>query len=128
MSAGRPVPLSQVRGDALEIKASFDTGTSKRCGLMVRADGQGGGLKVWVRADNVFGIEGCGNKPCLKKEARVVLRIFVDRGVLEVYCGGAAVTQKCFAPEDQVAVFAFSEDGNATLESMEAWKMKSMWE
>ena len=34
--------------------------------------------------------------------------MFVDRGVLEVYCNGVAVTHKCFAPADRIEVFAFS--------------------
>ena len=54
--------------------------------------------------------------------------MFVDRGVLEVYCNGVAVTHKCFAPADRIEVFAFSDGGEAKLDGIEAWKMKPMWE
>ena len=56
------------------------------------------------------------------------LNIFVDRGILEVYCNGVAVTHKCFSPADEIEVFAFSEGADVTLKNLNAWKMKSMWE
>jgi len=57
----------------------------------------------------------------------IELRVFVDRGILEVYCNGVAVTHKCFAPADRIEVFAFSEGGEATLTGLEGWKMNTMW-
>ncbi|MBT7067216.1 MAG: glycoside hydrolase family 32 protein, partial [Verrucomicrobia bacterium] len=128
LSADKPVQLSSVQGDALEIVATFDRGSAKRCGLIVRANDEAEGTKVWVGADNTFGIGKCPNTHFLKRDDPVVLHIFVDRGVLEVYCDGVAVTHKCFASEDNISVFAFAEGGDATLTDLEAWKMKSMWE
>jgi sucrose-6-phosphate hydrolase SacC (GH32 family) len=120
--------LPELRGDALEIIASFDRKSAKRCGIIVRADGQGSGTRVWADAGDQFGIEGRANTHFLKKDDPVELRVFVDRGVLEVYCNGVAVTHKCFAPADRIEVFAFSEGGEAKLYGIEAWKMKPMWE
>lgn len=126
--ADKSAQLPSLRGDALEIIATFDRAASKRCGLIVRADGQGGGMKVWADAGNRFGIEQRASTHFLKQGDPVNLHVFVDRGVLEVYCDGVAVTHKCFAPAAKIEVFAFSEGGDATLNSLEAWKMKSMWE
>ncbi len=128
LASDKPVQLSSLQGDALEIVATFDRGSAKRCGLIVRANDKAEGTKVWIGADNTFGIGRCRNTHFLNKSDPVELRIFVDRGVLEVYCDGVAVTHKCFAPEDDISVFAFAEGGDATLTDLEAWKMKSMWE
>ena len=128
LPAGKPVHLPSVRGDALELLASYDRKSAQRCGLMVRADGQGKGTTVWADAGDKFGIENRAITHFLKAGEPVELRVFVDRGVLEVYCNGVAVTHKCFAPADRIEVFAFSEGGDATLTNLEAWKMTSMWE
>jgi sucrose-6-phosphate hydrolase SacC (GH32 family) len=112
----------------LEIIASFERGTAKRFGLIVRADAQGEGTTVWADAGSKFGIDGRANTHFLKWDDSVKLRVFVDRGVLEVYCDGVAVTHKCFAPADRVEVWAFSAGGEATLSGLEAWQMRSMWE
>jgi beta-fructofuranosidase len=124
----KPVPFPELRGDALEIIASFDRKSASRCGIIVRADGQGSGTRVWADAGQQFGIEGRVNAHFLKKNDPVELRVFVDRGVLEVYCNGVAVTHKCFAPADRIEVLAFSDGGEAGLMGLEGWKMKSMWE
>jgi len=128
LAPDKPVQLPALRGDAMEIVASFSRGSAKRCGLIVRADGQGVGTKVWADAGKNFGIEGRANTHFLKQDDSVDLHVFVDRGILEVYCNGVAVTHKCYAPSDRIEVFAFSEGGDATLTGLEAWKMKSMWQ
>jgi beta-fructofuranosidase len=128
LPANKPVPLRAFRGDALEIIASFDRGDAKRCGLIVRADKEGNGAQVWADADGNIGINDIKNQVFHKPREEVALRVFVDRGVLEVYCNGGAVTHKCFAGSDCAEVFAFGEGGNCTLMSLEGWKMKSMWE
>ena len=121
------MPLPELRGDALEIIASFDRGSAKRCGLIVRANGKGNGTRVWADAGARFGIEGRAQTHLLGADDQMDLRVFVDRGILEVYCNGVAVTHKCFAPADRIEVFAFSEGGEATLTGLEGWKMNAMW-
>ena len=66
-------------------------------GLIVRADKEGKGASVWADADGNFGINEIGNQGFHKPGEEVTLRVFVDRGVLEVYSNGGAVTHKCFA-------------------------------
>jgi beta-fructofuranosidase len=128
LPADRPLHLPELRGDALEIIASFDRGTAKRFGLIVRANAQGEGTAVWADAGNRFGIDGRANTHFLEPGDPVELHVFVDRGVLEVYCDGVAVTHKCFAPADRIEIWAFSEGGEAALRGLEAWQMRSMWE
>jgi beta-fructofuranosidase len=70
----------------------------------------------------------------------VHMHIFLDRSVLEVYSGGAAVTQRCFLPQDvweqlsapgsasrAATLDAFALGAEATLVRFESWGMKSMW-
>ncbi len=128
LAADKRVPLQALRGDALEIIARFDRGAARRCGLIVRANKEGNGAAVWTDADGNFGIDSVRNQGFHKPGEEVTLRVFVDRGVLEVYCNGGAVTHKCFAKADCVEVFAFGEGGSCTLKSLEGWKMKSMWD
>lgn len=127
VAAGSPTHLKTIRGDAMEIIANFDRKSAKRCGLVVRADDKGKGLVIWADAGNQFGIGNHAQTHFLKKGDSVDLRVFVDRGIVEVYCDGVALTHTCFAPADKIEVFAFSEGGEATLTSLEAWKMKSIW-
>jgi beta-fructofuranosidase len=127
LSSDTSVPLPSLQGDALEIFATFNQGSSQRCGLVVRANDRGEGLKVWVGGDNTFGIEECRHTHCVSKDAQIELRIFVDRGVVETYCDGVALTHRCFASPDEISVLAFCEAGEATLTTVEAWKMKSIF-
>jgi len=48
--------------------------------------------------------------------------------MLDVQCDGVAATHRCFAPGDDIAVFASGKGGAATPESIEGWRMKSMRE
>ena len=128
LSAGNPVHLKSIRGDALEIKVRFDRKTATQVGIVVRANAQAKGTRVWADSGSRFGIEGSANSNFLNAGDSVELNIFVDRGILEVYCNGVAVTHKCFAPADQVEVFAYCEGSDAELEKLNAWKMNSMWD
>jgi sucrose-6-phosphate hydrolase SacC (GH32 family) len=127
ITADKPRELTSIKGDALEIIVEFERGTSRRCGLIVRVNEQGEGTKVWIDNDDGFGIEGRRNTNFLKKGDPAVLQIFVDRGILEVYCNGVVVTHACFAPAGSVSVFAFSAGGDATMTRLEAWKMESIY-
>ena len=71
----------------------------------------------------------------------VRLHIFLDRSVLEVYTGGAAVTQRCLlppalwrrlkasgvSPARAATIDAYALGGDATLLSLESWRLGSMW-
>ncbi|ARN56145.1 glycoside hydrolase family 32 protein [Sedimentisphaera salicampi] len=123
----KAVHLQSIRGDALEIIASFDRQASTRCGLIVRANAEKEGMRIWADSGNRFGIEGRANTHFLNPKDPVDLHVFVDRGILEVYCNGVAVTHKCFVPADRIELFAFGEGTEATLKGLEAWTMRSMW-
>ena len=41
--------------------------------------------------------------------------------------GSAAVTRVNYPPEEDLAVAAFAESGSATVVSLDAWEMASIW-
>ena len=59
----------------------------------------------------------------------VTLRIFVDRSVCEVFCGGAAITTRLFPKEplNATAVDVFAEGTPAQLLALDIYAMGSMW-
>jgi len=135
--------LSEVEGDALEIIARFDPAgtTATRLGLRVREGSQESrAARVWYDPETrQFGCDGgvikkaaaegrLMSKDSAEPEGPIVLRIFVDRSVLEVYCGGAAMTNRMFPDPDALGVDMFAEGGVAEVHSVDVWRMRSMWE
>ena len=63
------------------------------------------------------------------EEEHVTMRVFVDRSVIEIYLGGAALTVRSFPsdPEAAKGVELFSEGGAAVLTALEVWRLGSRW-
>ena len=59
----------------------------------------------------------------------VTLRVFVDRSVVEAYCGGAAITGRSYAesPRTATRIGVFAEGASARLLSADVWHLGSMW-
>lgn len=133
--------LHDIRGDALEIVATFDrsASTAARFGLKIRVSADGKqAVRVWYdpKTDQ-FGMDGAVTKRVAawggitrhgSQDEPVVLRIFLDRTILEVYCGGAALTNRTFADAKALGADLFAEGGTARLQSLDVWKMNSLWE
>ena len=127
-------------GDTLEIIAEFSPGTAKRFGLKVRTGPKGeNGTKIYYDVSTGrFGVEG-GLKPLSKDPELgaaaafigagepVKLRVFLDRSLLEIFVNGQSMTGVFSCNPDDVGLDLFSEGGDATLVSLDAWKMKSIW-
>ena len=133
--------LDDIRGDALEIVAVFDraASTAVRFGLKLRVSADGTqAVRVWYdpKTDQ-FGINGAVTKKA-SASARVArdgsaggplnLRVFLDRSIVEVYCGGAALTGRTFCNPKALGVDLFAEGGPALLESLDVWEMQPMWD
>jgi beta-fructofuranosidase len=58
------------------------------------------------------------------------LRIFVDRSAIEVFANGRACITGRVYPEraDSLGVDLFADGGDAMLASLEAWRMRSIWD
>ena len=143
--------LPQVRGDALEITATFESGTAKTFGIKVRVSTDG---KEYTRiffdtTTRRFGVDGSTperNAAEFKKAGRgtlrasgsqesllpvgqpVTMRILLDRSIVEVFVNGVAYTARTFPPVDALGVESFSEGGDAAMKSLDVYKLKSAWE
>ena len=138
---GKDGYLPQINGDALELIATFDRAATKadrfRLKLRVSDDGRQA-VRVWYDpATDQFGIDGAVRKRAAafggitrdgSDDDPITLRIFLDRSVLEVYCGGAALTGRTFSNPKALGVDLVAEGGNASLTSLDVWQMSSMWE
>jgi sucrose-6-phosphate hydrolase SacC (GH32 family) len=122
--------LDGVRGDTLEVIARFQPGDAKAFGLKVRQS-ESGEEAVTIRYThgnlNVAGTDVPVTLDGPAKELR--LHIFLDKSVLEVFIndGRTAVTRVEYPGENDLGVSAFAEDGTATLKSLDAWEMNSIW-
>ena len=57
----------------------------------------------------------------------VTLRIFVDRSILEVYCGGAALTDRLYPEPSATGVDLFAEGGVASASTVSVWPQRGTW-
>jgi levanase len=64
----------------------------------------------------------------LKSGDRVTLHIFVDRSIVEFYVNGNANTVASWHDPAAQGVLLFSTGGTCTLETLQVWRMKSIWE
>jgi beta-fructofuranosidase len=57
----------------------------------------------------------------------VTLRIFVDRSILEVYCGGAALTDRLYPDASATGVDLYAENGVAHFRTVSVWPLRGTW-
>ncbi|MBT4502302.1 MAG: glycoside hydrolase family 32 protein [Gemmatimonadetes bacterium] len=120
--------LKDIEGDTMEILAEFEAGDAKAFGLKVRQS-QDGKNAVTIRyANGKLDVAGTG-VPLKPVSGKLKLHIFIDRSVLEVFIndGVTSVTRVEYPGENDLGVSVFAENGNATLKSLDAWDMKSIW-
>ena len=121
--------LKDVRGDALEIAATFQPGDAGQFGLKLRVD-QDGKAAATVTFDTKtgsFGISGRMQPSYLEPGKPVTIRVFLDRSIVEVYVNGAAQTARIFPGPDALGLQLSSDKGAAKLTRLEIWRINSMW-
>ena len=121
--------IPEARGKALEIVAELAPRNTARCGLKVRCRDDGsGGLAITCAAG---ALDVAGTRVPLRLDSGETLRLhlFLDHSVMELFIqdGSAAVTRVNYPPEEDLAVAAFAESGSATVVSLDAWEMASIW-
>lgn len=122
--------LPNLNGDALEIIAVFKPGNAQRCGITVRASKDGrAGIPIWFGpGGNEFGVLDKHRHTDLRVGQPVRIHIFVDRAVTEVYVNGNPITIVDYLDQSAQGVGVFAEGGNCTIENLESWSMRWMWE
>ncbi len=122
--------LKDVRGDALEIIATFEPSDAKTAGLKLRVDrnGKAGATVLYHVAENTFSINGRQQPAHVQLGGLVTMRVFLDRSIVEAYVNGNAQTARIFPPADAIGLEVVTDAGKAKLTSLDVWEMKSMWE
>jgi len=125
-----PHLLEDVRGDALEIMATFDPAGGARFGFQLRVgtDGKAAVTVAFDPSSGRFDINGRKQPSYVEPGQFVTMRVFLDRSIVEVYVNGCAQTARVFAPPDALGLKVFPLGEDAKLKSLSVWKMKSIWE
>lgn len=137
-------PLSDVKGQSLELIAEFEPGTATEFGLKVCVgDGEFTTIGYDVKAGELFvdrrqsgrvdfhpRFAGKHAGPLALQNGRVRMHVFVDVGSVEVFGGHGetVITDLIFPKSDSDGVSVYAVDGNVKLRSLEAWTMNSAWE
>lgn len=121
--------LQQLQGDALEIRATLNRGTSNVVGLKVRRSLNGN--RAATIAFDGKSLDVAGTRIAVNStgpDRTLELRVYVDHSVLEVYTPDGQVVTKVMAPEPaDLGVSAFATQGSAKLQELTAWKLRSSW-
>jgi beta-fructofuranosidase len=130
-----------IRGDALDITATFIPDNARQFGVKVRvsADGQEFTRVFFDTASRRFGVDGPNaeklkdvrasgsQESFLSPGAPVTMRILLDRSIVEVFVNGVAYTARTFPPAAALGVESFSEGGSAAIKSLEIYELQSAW-
>jgi len=121
--------LKSVKGDALEIIATFHPGDAVCFGLKVRVSSDGKtNVPVWYDTRTFeFGVSDKCMTSDLKPGQLIRMHVFVDRSVMEVYVNGNAITKVAYLDLNAQGVDIFAEGGDCILESIDVWKMNAIW-
>ena len=117
-----------IKGDTMEIIATFQPDNARCFGLKVRVSSDGKvNVPVWYDTQKgEFGVADKCYSSDLKPNQLVTMQVFVDRSVIEVYVNGNAITKVAYLDPDSQGIEIFSEDGDCMLESIDVWQMESM--
>lgn len=122
--------IAGLAGDALEIIARFKPNGARAFGLQVRRSEDGSRfLPVEWRDGSINVAKPTPRYPCRydidPQTGEVTFRVFLDKGILDACTADGRVFESRvhYAPLDDLQVAVFAEGGEATLVSLEAWRM-----
>ena len=141
---GSFVPLD-ITGDCLEMAVEFDSSDAQWFGIAVRRSPEGSEetLISYSNADGHLELDVTRSSLSADVVGRtsqraplelapgepLKLRIFLDRSVVEIFANSRLCLTKRVYPSrpDSLGVGVFARSNSATLRSMEAWRMASVW-
>ncbi len=128
-------------GESYEVEVALALGKSSSAGIKVRTDKQNEATSIGVTSKSELFVDrtksGVGSMnanfpgrhvaPMVPDAGVARLHIFVDRSSIEVFGGDGetAITDLTFPYLERHGVEFFSEDGNATIQYLKIWKLKS---
>ncbi len=116
-------PLDGVKPDLADLQVSFRPGSAERLALDV------GGAVLFYDAKKGHLSAGDLVVPAPPAGGKVLLRVLVDRGSVEVFAnGGRAAACVPVKPAPNVKTFSlWALGGTAEVESLDVWELKSAW-
>ncbi|GAA3641198.1 GH32 C-terminal domain-containing protein [Microlunatus ginsengisoli] len=134
--------LLPVRGDVVQIDATFKPGTADRLGLSVLGNGQQKTVIGYDARTSRLYVDrtGSGNvdfhpafasiddAPVVLADGRLKLRVYVDRASVEVFAQGGlrTITDQVFPPAGADRIGVWSSGGSATIESLTVTPLRPM--
>ena len=120
--------LKGIFGDTVELNVTIKSAGAKEYGVSVFCDKDGKGFPVTIKPESKVMAMGEIKPPFeLKKGEDLNLRIFLDKGMVEVFVNerqGAVYMQQ--HDKEHVGISLFSKGGDITAE-VKGWKMKSIY-
>lgn len=130
LAGGSEVLLEEVVGDAVEMEVTFAWPLPESCGIDLLFDEHGnGGVRIVARSGHDSIQVGTSEAPFeLKSGEDLTLRVFIDKNLVEVFINDRqAVAYAVSHRREDPNIRLFAENGDATVESFRAWKMKSIY-
>ncbi len=122
--------LQEIQGDTLELEVVFAAPEAREFGVRILTNDAGkGGFGIACGADrDTLTVDYVEPPFTLEEGEDLTLRIFVDKGMVEVFANGrqAAVAWHDYEPENQ-RIALYSEGGGVTVKTLLAWSMKSIY-
>ncbi len=119
--------LKYISGDTIEMSVIIKPTIAKEYGVSVFCDKDGNGFPITFKPESKVLTMGEISPPfALKKNEDLNLRIFLDKGMVEVFVNGrqaAAYMQN--HDKENTGISLFSKDGRLKA-AVKAWKMKSI--
>jgi sucrose-6-phosphate hydrolase SacC (GH32 family) len=116
-------PLAGVEGELFDLRAEIEMGGASSVGLSIRG--------TPIRYDCKTKQLAClGTSAPLEPAAgKIAIRVLVDRSSLEIFSGEGRINMAycILPPAENKRLAVFAEGGRATLRSLEAWELKSIW-
>lgn len=137
-------PLADVSGDCLELALELDPGDAATVGLIVRRSPDGaeatriaytpasGRLAIERERSSLDEAADRATRPAalaLAPGEPLRLRAFLDRSIIEVFANERLILTERIYPTrpDSTGVALFAEGGGATVRSLDAWQMGTIW-
>jgi len=120
--------LKDISGDTVELRVTIEPTSTKEYGVSVFCDKDGKGFPVTIKSESKGLAMGEIKPPFeLKKGEDLNLRIFLDKGMVEVFVNDRQAAVYMHQHDtDNVGISLFSKGGDITAK-VKCWKMKSIY-
>lgn len=121
--------IENIESDTMELRLTVKLDGAQAFVLHVRRSADGA-RSVPIRWDGkTLDVAGAQAPLSASESNTVELRAFLDRGVIEVFSaeGSVALTRTTGAAPDEVTLAVEAVGGRATVQSLDAWRIQSIW-